>query len=299
MKILERKIEYVCDMDGTVEEFLKSQGYSSRICNQLKKELGLVTVNGENVFVVANIRKGDIVRVCIREGANVITPLDKPVNIVYEDEDVAVIDKTPDIAVISTNAHYNKSLMNALANVWGDYVFHPVNRLDYGTSGLMAVAKNNLAHSILSDSIREDKDRDEKRVKREYIAVVHNFEEELVGSGDIIADIGQPSMDSMARGVVANGKYAKTHYEVIEHTNRYSIVKLILATGRTHQIRVHMAHIGHPLVGDDLYGGDKEYISRPALHSARIAFEQPITHQYIDISSDLPDDMREVVKKMI
>lgn len=296
---MKRIFNYVADSDCKIEDFLKSKGYSTRICNLLKKELGLVVVNGKPAFVVDRVSKGDEITVNLIENPSKINPFDYKVDIIYEDEDIAVINKNADIAVIATNAHYGKSLMNALANVWGDFVFHPVNRLDKGTSGLMIVAKNSLAHSILSNKIAEDKEREIKNVQREYIALVHNFEDVLTGSGKIVADIGIAGDNSLIRGVVKKGgKYAKTEYQVLKSNKYFSLVRLKLATGRTHQIRVHMSHIGHPLLGDDLYGGNKELIERPALHSEKISFEHPITGEKMEFCTSVPDDMLEVIKKV-
>lgn len=296
---MERIFNYIADSDCSIENFLKSKGYSSRICNLLKKELGLVMVNSKPVFVVDKVSVGDKIQVKLKENPTKIVPFDYKIDICYEDEDIAIINKGADIAVIATNAHYGKSLMNALANVWGDFVFHPVNRLDKGTSGLMVVAKNSLAHSILSNSIAEDKDNQIKNVQREYLALVHNYNSILTGTGEIVADIGIANGNSLVRGVVSEGgKYAKTYYQVLKSCEQFSLVKIILATGRTHQIRVHMSHIGHPLLGDDLYGGDKNLISRPALHSAKISFTHPITNTLIVQTAPIPTDMQEILDMM-
>ena len=293
---MERIFEYIATEDGSVESLLKSKGYSSRICNLLKKELGLVCVNDKPVFVVEKIKVGDKIKVKLKENPPKIVPFNHNIDFVYEDKDIAVINKSADIAVIATNAHYGKSLMNALANVWGDFVYHPVNRLDKGTSGLMIVAKNALSHSILSANIAEDKNNNEKNVQREYLALVHNKDNILTGKGEIIGDIGIPNGNSLVRGVVTEGgKFAKTYYEVVISTSNYSLVKIKLATGRTHQIRVHMSYIGHPLVGDDLYGGSKQLIERPALHSQKIAFCHPITNEQMEFTSSLPKDMEDVL----
>ena len=295
---MDRIFEYIATEDGTVESLLKSKGFSVRICNLLKKDLGLVCVNDKPVFVVAKINAGDKITVFLKENPPKIDPFEYEIDFIYQDLDIAVINKGADIAVIATNAHYGKSLMNALANVWGDFVYHPVNRLDKGTSGLMVVAKNSLAHSILSAQIADDKQTSIKNVQREYLAIVHNYQNNiLVGEGDIVADIGIPSGNSLVRGVVATGgKYAKTHYKVLNATPNYSLVQLQLATGRTHQIRVHLSHIGHPLLGDDLYGGNKNLISRPALHSYKIKFKHPITGEQLEFSAPLPKDMQDILQ---
>lgn len=298
---MERIFEYTAENDCTVEELLKRKGYSSRICNLLKKEYGLVKVNDQPVFVVSKIKKGDKVAVFLKENPSKIDPFCYNVDIIFEDEDLAIINKQADIAVIATNAHYGKSLMNALANVWGEFVFHPVNRLDKGTSGLMIVAKNQLAHSILSNKIAEDKENEQKNVQREYLALVHNYPNNiLTGEGNIVADIGIPSGNSLVRGVVqTGGKYAKTYFKVLQSNAQFSLVKLVLATGRTHQIRVHMSHIGHPLLGDDLYGGDKKLIQRPALHSESIKFNHPITGEKMSFCVPLPKDMQDIIDRKL
>lgn len=297
---MERIFEYKVDKNCTIEEFLKANGYSSRICNLLKKEFGLVTLNDKPVFVVSKAQTGDMLKVILRETPSKIIPYDYKLNFIFEDEDLVIINKNPDIAVIATNAHYGKSLMNALANVWGDFVFHPVNRLDKGTSGAMIVAKNQLAHSILSNQIAEDKDSLTKNVKREYLAIVHNTKDNILqGKGVIEADIGCPTQNSLIRGVVSEGgKYAKTFYEVLQCNEQASLVKLNLATGRTHQIRVHLSYIGHPLFGDDLYGGKKDLIERPALHSHNISFVHPISKQQINTSAPLAEDMQNLLLKL-
>ncbi len=296
---MERILEYTATEDGTVQNLLKSKGFSERICNLLKKELGLVCVNGEPVFVVAKVNAGDKIKVILKENPPKIAPFAYPIDFVYQDYDIAVINKSADIAVLATNAHYGKSLMNALAAVWGDFVYHPVNRLDKGTSGLMIVAKNSLAHSILSEQIAQDKQAAVKNVQREYLAIVHNDKDNILTcEGDIIADIGIPTGNSLVRGVVqSGGKYAKTHYKVLSSCPDYSLVQLVLATGRTHQIRVHLSYIGHPLLGDDLYGGSKSMIERPALHSSKIKFRHPITNEQLEFCAPLPKDMQDILAK--
>jgi len=311
-----RVLEYISDINGSCEQYLKSLGYSTRICKQLKKQLGLVTINDEPSFVVAPVRIGDRIIVRLVENPTPIQPLDKFVNIVYEDMDLAIIDKTPDIAVIGNNAHYNKSLINALANVWGDFVFHPVNRLDCGTSGLMIVAKNGLTHKLLSETLQLDKTSDVKAVGREYTAIVHNDGSQMVGSGTVIADIGMMPTGSMARCVLSDGgKYAKTHYAVLEACEQFSVVKLVLATGRTHQIRAHMEHIGHPVFNDERYGGDrilrgttytkyKQFVNncfkimpRHGLHAISLGFVHPKTKEKMEFVSEYPNDFKECLEK--
>lgn len=287
---MERRLKYTAKFDGSVEENLKAYGFSSRVCTMLKRELGLVKVDGRAIFVVDKVKKGDEINIIVKESSVHIEPYDMPINIVLEDEDIAVIDKPQDIASISTTAHYNMSLMNALAVYWGDYVYHPVTRLDKGTSGLMLIAKHGLAHSLLNSEIAEGNG---KKVNREYLAVVTG---EIADSGIIDAPIAHIEKSSYRRVVDSSGKRAVTEYMVEGRFGRFSLVRLKLHTGRTHQIRVHMAHIGCPLVGDILYGGEA-ILNRPALHSAKIRFNHPITGKLVELESRLPSDIAGIINK--
>lgn len=285
-----RILHYVAEHDGKIEDNLKRFGYSTRIITGLKQQFGLVAVNGLPRFLVDKIERGDNITVYLIEDGQDIEPHNVPIEFVYEDEDLAIINKSPNIAVMSTSAHYGSSLMNALAAVWGKYVYHPVNRLDKGTSGLMIVAKHALAHSILSEGIARDK---QKAVSRKYYALVHGKVTEDV---TINEPIGMPYETTLIRGIDrVNGKQALTFCRPIEIIGDYTLVKLELATGRTHQIRVHMSHIGHPLVGDDLYGGDNSLIAHPCLHSYSIKFIHPITGVLIEKCMPLPQDIEDVI----
>lgn len=287
---MERTLKYTAKFDGSVEENLKAYGFSSRVCTMLKRELGLVEVDNRAIFVVDKVKKGDEINIIVKESPVHIEPYDFPINIVLEDEDIAVIDKPQGIASISTTAHYNMSLMNALAVYWGDYVYHPVTRLDKGTSGLMLIAKHGLAHSLLNSEIAEGNG---KKVNREYLAVVTG---EIADSGIIDAPIAHIDKSSYRRVVDSSGKRAVTEYSVAGQFGRHSLVRLKLHTGRTHQIRVHMAHIGCPLVGDILYGGEA-ILNRPALHSAKIRFNHPITGKLVELESRLPSDIAGIINK--
>lgn len=287
---MERTIKYKAKFDGSIEENLKNYGFSSRVCTMLKRELGLVKANGKAVFVASKVKAGDEIIIVVKESPMHIEPYNMPVKIIFEDEDIAVIDKPQGIASISTSAHYNMSLMNALAVYWGDYVYHPVTRLDKGTSGLMLIAKHGLAHSLLNAELSEGNG---KKVNREYLAVVTG---KIPDSGIIDAPIAHIDKSSYRRVVDSTGKRAVTEYQVAERFGRYSLVRLKLHTGRTHQIRVHMSHIGCPLIGDTLYGGI-DALDRPALHSAKICFCHPITGNLIELESELPSDIDDIIYK--
>ncbi len=282
-----RELLYFAVFDGTVEDNLRYYGYSSELIKRLKSRLGLVKVNGNDTILVANIKKCDSIYVCLEDYPKPRDIFDKEVNIVYDDEDIAVIDKSADIAVIETRLHYGKSLANALQKVWGDFVYRPINRLDRQTSGLMAVAKNAYAHSVFSSK--------KSIITRKYLAVVHGIL--TPDSGVIDEPIGRVSENSVLRKVSADGQYARTNFQVVERFDDRTLVSFELDTGRTHQIRVHSAYLGCPLMGDDMYGGKIDEITRHALHSCYISFTHPVTNARIELFSDMPEDMKKLISK--
>ena len=280
-----RELHYSALFDGTVEDNLREYGYSSMMIVRLKREMGLVTVNGEAQPLIARVCAGDTIRVRLVDEPKPRLIYQHPINIVYEDEDIAIVDKTPDVAVIETMPHFGKSLANILAGVWGDFVYRPINRLDRQTSGLMAVAKNAYVHSMFSTK--------RTPMVREYYAVVHGITDD---SGTVNAPIDKVGDDTVRRMVREGGKEAVTHYKTIATYRDRSLVRLRLETGRTHQIRVHMAYIGHPLIGDDMYGGTLDEIQRHALHSCHMEFVHPVTHKALVFESDIPIDMLALLK---
>ena len=277
-----RSININAIFDGTIEENLREQNYSSSLCTRLRKKMGLIMVNSEPKKIVDKVKKNDVISIVLEDQD--VKKVDKaniPVKIIYEDEDLAVIDKQAGLAVINTRRHFGESLENALANIWGDFVYRPVNRLDKDTSGLMIIAKNQLAHSILNDA----------KIQKKYLALV---EGKLEGEGDIIAPIDREEDSIIKRCIKDTGKYAETHYKVLKNYSTYTLVELTLKTGRTHQIRVHMAHIGHPLLADGIYNErakcptilDNGYIlNRQALHAYYLKFDHPIEKKAIELTS--------------
>lgn len=280
-----RRIEYTALYDGTCDDNLKSQGISTSIRVQLRKRLGLVCIvkDGQEIPIILTQRlvKGE--RYCIYLEDNDIPHIpvcDRPIHIVYEDEDLAVIDKPYGLAVIPTHNHYGKCLANCLANIWGDFVYRPVNRLDRDTSGLMIVAKNSLAHSLLTGNTH-----------REYLALCSGIFE-----GNKCGTIDKPiaRVDSgMMRCVRADGDRAITHYEVQKQYEEYFLCKFVLDTGRTHQIRVHTSYMGYPLCCDKMYNPNakaivapnNQVLDRQALHSYLLRFTHPISGQKLEFVS--------------
>ena len=225
-------------------------------------------------------------------------PENIPIDVIYEDDDIIVINKKRGMVTHPAAGNFSGTLVNALlyrcknlSGINGKIRPGIVHRLDKDTSGVMVAAKNDKAHLSLSEQIAN------KDAKRIYLAIIHgNLKEDM---GEIEGDIGRHLKDRKKMAVVAkNGKYALTKYRVIERFQNYNLVACELKTGRTHQIRVHMAHIGHPLICDPLYGhkrGDNFKIEGQALHSAKLTLTHPTTDKKMEFYAKLPDDMKNVL----
>ena len=265
---------------------------STNLIKDLKKYKEGIQVNGEHKRVVDFVAKGDILKITIRDTASEnIVPTDIPLDIVYEDEDVLVINKLP-------NMPTHPSMENSLANGVMYYykskgeerVFRAVNRLDKDTSGLMAVAKNSYIHARLGEEIQK------KELKRKYMCIVCG---DVEHDGTVDAPIRRADGSVINRIVAPDGQRAVTHYRVIKRYGEYTLLEMKLETGRTHQIRVHMAYIGHPLVGDWLYGTEDHNIAkRQMLHSCYLCFTHPITGQIMEFKDEMAEDMRAFIEKL-
>lgn len=282
MGCVDRIVKLVAVCSDSVEVNLRRLGVSSSICTQLRKRLGLVyrIAHGEKkpLRLVDFLDTGCEFYIVLHDEPTTIPKYDFPLNIVYEDEDVAVVDKPYGLAVIATHGHYGKSLANALASIWGDFVYRPVNRLDRDTSGLMIIAKNSLAHSILASS----------EIIKKYVGLCRGT---LQGEGVWEFPIAS-SEEGMKRIVSPSGRYAKTAYRVLQNYDDCTLVEFQLFTGRTHQIRTHCAHVGHSLVCDRLYGDGKPFLclngkvlDRQALHSSYLCFDSPISGERVELTS--------------
>lgn len=236
-----------------------------------------------------------IIKIDFCEEKSNFQPQNLDVDVIYEDFDVVVLDKPPYMVVHPTKSHYENTLANHMA--WyvdyknEEYRIRFVNRLDMNTSGLVIVAKSAYSHHILS------LDMGINDIKKEYIAIVDGIVEQDFGT--INASIGRPSMDSIVREVRDDGQDSITHYEVLERLDNATVLKLVLETGRTHQIRVHLNHINHGIIGDELYGVvDDTLINRQALHAYRLTFSQPRMKDKVEVVSKLPQDMKDLIKKL-
>ena len=270
--------------------------------NSLQKLIddGGVTVNGSPVGKSYKLRNGDSVLIDIPEPKELeVEAQDIPIDIVYEDDELLVVNKPKGMVVHPAPGNPDKTLVNALlfhcegrlSSING--VIRPgiVHRIDKNTSGLLVVAKTDNAHNFLAQQISEHS------FTREYRAVVcGRFGEQ---SGTVDAPIGRDKRDRKKMCVcMQNSKNAVTHFEVIEQYDKYAYMKFILETGRTHQIRVHCAYIGHPVLGDDVYGKPFKGLEGQCLHAKKLGFIHPQTKEYMEFESELPDYFTGVLNKI-
>jgi len=283
------------DAARTIEQFLRSKGYSTRCIKELKKQWGSILIDGTPQYMRVALQEGSTLTVQIQEesSSEKIPPVELPLDIVYEDEDLLVINKPADMPIHPSLNNYENSLANALAWYFAKqdkpFVFRCINRLDRDTSGLTIVAKHMLSAGILSAMVVK------RSIHREYLAIVRG--QITPERGTIDAPIGRKGDSIIERQIdYVGGERAVTHYALKEYKNGHSLLSIHLETGRTHQIRVHMKHMGFPLIGDHLYNPDMEYMSRQALHSHRLQFTHPITGESMDFTAPLPEDMQRVLE---
>ncbi len=278
-----------CRLDVFVSEICNiSRSHAVKVINE-----GFVLLNGEKAVKKANLVNGDRVEVTLPDPVSAtIEPENIPLNIVYEDNDLLVVDKPKGMVVHPAPGNYSGTLVNALMWHCGkslsgiNGVLRPgiLHRIDKNTSGLLIVAKNDSAHNFLAEQIAAHS------FTREYEAIVYGGFNQACGTVD--APIGRHPIKRKQMAVInTNSKPAVTHYEVINDYGKFSHLLLKLETGRTHQIRVHMAYIGHPVAGDDVYGPKKVItkLNGQCLHAKKIGFIHPTTKKYIEFSSELPE----------
>jgi 23S rRNA pseudouridine1911/1915/1917 synthase len=292
------------DMKGTRLDVVLSLVIEETSRSHLQKliDIGRVEVNGESGTVKKyKVKIGDIIKVTIPEPVHLnVLPEDIPIDIVYEDDDVLVVNKPKGMVVHPAAGNYTGTLVNAilyhcknLSSING--VIRPgiVHRIDKDTSGLLMIAKNDTAHRSLADQLSAH------TITRAYRAVVyHNFQED---TGTVNAPIGRDPKNRLKMAVTdLNSKEAVTHYKVLQRFGSFTYVECRLETGRTHQIRVHMAHINHPLLGDAVYGPKKKVlgVETQMLHAKVLGFRHPKTGEYMEFESPLPQEFLAVLKKL-
>ena len=294
---MDRMLDYTVQIneDGLrVEQFLRRRGYSRQNLVELKKMPLSILVNGSPRRLNEILTDMDTLTVHIQEHISSlqIPPVRLPLDIIYEDEDIIVINKPAGMPVHPSINNYTNTLANGLAWYYREqgkpFIFRCTNRLDRDTSGLTIIAKHMLSSNILSRmTVRHE-------IRREYLAIVRGSVQPAEGT--ISAPLSRKPGSVIERIVdFDHGERAVTHYHVVEEKNGHSLVSLLLETGRTHQIRIHMKYLGFPLIGDYLYNPDMEYMQRQALHSCCLALSHPITGEKLEFHAPLPGDMRRVL----
>ena len=261
-------------------------------------EQGAVTQAGRPVKKNEKLPAGTALELEIPEVRETpIAAQDIPLEVCYEDADVIVVNKPKGLVVHPAPGHADGTLVNALLAHCGDSLSgiggekRPgiVHRIDKDTSGLLVVAKNDETHKNLQAQIQK------KDAKRYYVALLDgNVKED---AGTINEPVGRSHSDRKKMAVVMDGRNAETHFRVLRRFSRYTFCEFELKTGRTHQIRVHLSHISHPLAGDDMYGGSRKLIARQALHCGKMSFIHPVSGENVTVSADMPEDMTEIIRK--
>lgn len=286
-----RTLEYTVQEETqgrkVIDVMARVLSFSSRMIRRCKQEQ-LVRLNGVPVSVNATVLAGDVIGIVLEQEANIFNPEPIAVSVVYEDDDILVVNKPAGLVVHPTKGHPAGTLGNALA--WyslkreEDYKIRFVNRLDRDTTGLVIVAKNGYAQQVISDRMQAG------AVEKLYVALVHGVPE--LPEGTVDAPIERLQPEDIQRQVHEDGKPSVTHYRLLAAYPEAALLELNLETGRTHQIRVHLQHIGHPLFGDPLYGGHgADGIGRQALHAWQLRFETP-RNGPVQLRAPLPEDIR-------
>jgi 23S rRNA pseudouridine1911/1915/1917 synthase len=299
-------------MDNYLEYLVTSEDSLNRIdkfISEIDKDLsrttikklieeGKLLINESKIKPSYKVKVDDLIEILeVDFSEKEITPTKMDLNIVFEDDQLVVVNKPSGLVVHPAPGHYQDTLvnglmyhLNSLSNLNGDTRPGIVHRIDKDTSGLLMVAKNNIAHATLAEELKK------KKTKREYIALVDGVIKNK--RGKINAPIGRAKNNRLKMDVTASGKTAVTHFEVLETFEKNTLIKCVLETGRTHQIRVHMAYINHPVVGDFIYGSAKVNEYGQYLHAKTLGFTHPVTRQYMQFDSELPDEFNELINSL-
>ena len=273
-----------------IYEFLKKQGYSKTVLTHVRKTPNGILLNNIPSFSSVRLHEGDHLQITVTDetSSQQILPVPVPIHIVYEDEDLLILNKEANQPIHPSIHNFENTVANGLAWYFSQkeepFVYRCINRLDRDTTGLLIVAKNMLSAAILSQMSKQ------RELHREYLAIAQG---KVPPEGTICAPIARVRDSVIARCVDFEcGENAVTHFKRLCFQNNLSLVSLKLETGRTHQIRVHMKYIGHPLIGDFLYHPDFHLIKRQALHSYKLSFYHPITKEAMSFTAPLPEDMQ-------
>ncbi len=289
-------------------ENVRLDAYIAQKCENLSRTMiqkliedGEILVNGQEKKISYKTKQGDVIEIHIPEAKEInLKAQDIPLDVVYEDDDIIVVNKPKGMVVHPANGNPDGTLVNAvmslckgsLSGIGGEIRPGIVHRLDKDTSGLIIIAKNDVAHINLSKQIKD------RRVKKIYIALVRGN----VGENEatINMPIGRSTKDRKKMAVRKDGKEAVTHFKVLKRYGKYTLLELKIDTGRTHQIRVHMAEIGHPVVGDMIYSnGKNEFgVEGQMLHAKSLDFQHPVTGKQIHLEAELPKYFEEILSKL-
>lgn len=282
---------------STLEEPEISRSYASKLIKDDRIQL-----NGKSCKASSRVKEGDELLIDMPEPVSLdVVAEDIPLDIVYEDEDFLIVNKPKGMVVHPAAGHYQGTLVNAVMNHCGEElstingVMRPgiVHRIDKNTTGLLVVCKNDKAHKSLAEQLKEHS------ITRKYVAIVcGNIKED---SGTVDAPLGRSKKDRKKQAIdMVDGRHAVTHFRVLERFSDYTLVECILETGRTHQIRVHMASIGHPVLGDDVYGPKKcpFTLEGQCLHAKVLGFIHPSTGEYVEFDSEYPEYLKRLMDRL-
>jgi 23S rRNA pseudouridine1911/1915/1917 synthase len=296
---MSNSIDFLIDKDyegKKIREYLKVKAeLSSRLIRGAALDQR-IRVNGKVIRLNYVLKKGDKITIDLDKNEEQdIIPEPIELQIAYEDLDILVLNKPPFIVVHPTRSHPTGTLANGILYYFKEKgencIVRLVSRLDMNTSGLIIIAKNQFSHMSLAKEMTTDE------FKKSYLAVVHGNMKEKEGTIDL--PIYRELEDTIKRSVDERGQRSITHYRVVKSLRDADLVELTLETGRTHQIRVHLSHLGHPIFGDSLYGTEDEgYIKRQALHAFKLVFPNPRTGEIINLETELPKDMQELVNRL-
>jgi len=286
--------EFTSDSQTTIFKFLKyNSGISTRLLRKFKT-IGAFTLNGVPTSIMSEIQPSDVITVNIEETSGDNLPEDIPIDIIFEDKFILAVNKPPNMILHPTCSRPTGTLVNAVAFHFAsqkiDIPIRPVIRLDKDTSGIVIFAKNAFIQEAIIQQMKS------KAVKKTYIAVVEGVPNPE--SGRIDAPISRLPGSIITRQVSEDGESAITNYKVIKSFDGYSLLEVQPETGRTHQIRVHMQHIGNPILSDTLYGTKSELINRQALHAYSYSFTHPMNKKSISLTCPLPQDINKLIQHM-
>lgn len=276
------------DERKSVKTFLRCEcGLTARSMTILKNTAFGITVNGSTARTNNILHSGDIVRVTLPEEYNAIEPISGTLDILYEDDDLLILNKPSNMPVHPTKTHQRDTLANMVAYYQQQkgekYIFRAMNRLDKDTTGCVVIAKDRITYHLTENTIHKT-----------YVAICEGI---IDKSGVINRPIALALGSKIKRCVDLHGSYSVTHYTPVCSAGRHTLLKIWLETGRTHQIRCHLSDCGHPLAGDDLYGGSTELIGRQALHCHSIELIHPVTKETVFIEAPIPADMSKIIRE--